>query len=273
MSENNGYEYLLGDGAAELERLQFQHSVWGPVTDQFFDRIGVGHGWRCLDVGAGPGLVTMDLRRRVGGNGEVIALEPSSYFRDWLNGQIAQEGWKNVSLQSGTSYEAALPHHHFDLVFIRWVIGFVPSPESFLSPLISALKPGGIIAVQDYVHEGCALFPEGSAWDRFPELMRQWWRSGGGDPYVGARLPAVFRSMGLQVIDYTPTSLSGGPDSRVMEWMGRFMHSQLPVMVERKLATQEESDAIRADWQAHRRNPDTIFFSPFVIDVAAQTKP
>ena len=52
MSKNNGHGYLLWDGAAELDRLQFQHGVLGPVTDQFFNCIGVEHGWRSLDVGA-----------------------------------------------------------------------------------------------------------------------------------------------------------------------------------------------------------------------------
>jgi SAM-dependent methyltransferase len=264
------YEYLLGDGDAELERLAFQHSVWGPVTARFFDRLKVAEGWRCLDVGAGPGLVSIDLRERVGDSGEVVALEPSDYYREWFEKEIKRRGWSNVFALEGNSFDAALPRNHFDLIFIRWVIGFVPDPVKFLQPLITSLRPGGIIAVQDYIHEGCALFPNGGAWDRLPEVMRAWWRSGGGDPHVAARLPAVMKQLNLQPVDYHPNTLTGGPHSPVTEWIERFQKSQLPVMVERGLLTATEADAIWSDWQEHRENPDTLFFSPYVVDIAAR---
>jgi len=270
MPESQKYEYLLGDGEAEVDRLRFQHSVWGPITELFFDRLGVGPGWRCLDVGAGPGFVSMDLRRRVGNSGQVAALEPSEFFGQWLQQEINRGDWPNLQVLTGTSYEAPLPPDHYDLIFSRWVIGFVPDPEAFLQPLLKALKPGGIIAIQDYVHKGCALFPQGGAWDIFPEMMRQWWRSGGGDPFVGAQLPTAMKNLGLKIVDYNSTSLSGGPDSPVTEWMGRFVKSQLPVMVERRLLSKSEADAIMADWQAHRDNPSTIFFSPLVVDIGAR---
>ena len=54
--------YPLGTNVQELERLRFQHAVWGGVTRAFLDRIGVARGWRCLDLGCGPGFVVEDLR-------------------------------------------------------------------------------------------------------------------------------------------------------------------------------------------------------------------
>jgi ubiquinone/menaquinone biosynthesis C-methylase UbiE len=265
------YEYLLGDGDAELDRLKFQQSVWGPTTRRFFGRLRVGQGWNCLDVGAGPGLVTIDLRHLVGDQGQVTALEPSEYYCDWFKQEIAVNNWRNVRIIRGNSFDTPLPEHYYDLVFIRWVIGFVPDPTAFLAPLISTLKPGGIIAVQDYVHEGCSFFPTGGILDRMPEAIRAWWRAGGGDPFVAAKLPSVMKALGLQMIDYTPNCLAGGPDNPVMEWMGRFLKSQIPVMVEKGILTSADAELVREDWQAHRENPDTVFFSPFVVDVAGRS--
>jgi ubiquinone/menaquinone biosynthesis C-methylase UbiE len=265
-----GYEYLLGDGDKEIDRLRFQHTVWGPVTSKFFDRIGVAEGWKVLDVGSGPGFVSMDLRERIGPTGHLTALEPSESFRTWFSRKINERGWTNLEIVPGNSFEVDLPPASFDLIFVRWVIGFVSDPREFLMPLIASLKPGGLIAIQDYVHEGCALFPQGGAWDRFPEMMRQWWRSGGGDPYVTAKIPALMRQLELNVTDYTPNTLTGGPDSSVTAWMERFLYSQLSVMVERKIASRAEAEAVMADWMAHRSNPDTIFYSPFVVDVAGR---
>jgi hypothetical protein len=104
-----------------------------------------------------------------------------------------------------------------------------------------------------------------------PEAIRAWWRAGGGDPYVAAKLPSVMKSLGLQTIDYTPNCLAGGPDSPVMEWMERFLTSQIPTMVEKNILSSAEAEQMRDDWQSHRENPNTVFFSPFVVDVAGRS--
>ncbi|HZV12664.1 MAG TPA: SAM-dependent methyltransferase, partial [Candidatus Kapabacteria bacterium] len=70
-------EYLLGINQTELERLQFQHGVWKKVTGGFLDRLGVQKGWKCLDAGAGPGFVSLDILERIGSNGEITLVEPS----------------------------------------------------------------------------------------------------------------------------------------------------------------------------------------------------
>ena len=269
MPESNQQgNYLLGVNQQELERLQFQHSVWGQVTRKFLERIGVQKGWRCLDVGAGPGFVSMDLRELVGETGEVTALEPSQFYLDWLGKKIATKGWNNVKLVQGTAEDASLPTRHYDLVFVRWVVAFVPNPEQFLARLFPALRVGGIMAVQDYYYEGLSLYPQGSSWDAMPAIVRAYYRSGGGDSYVTAKIPAIFKKYGLDLVDLTPTCLAGGPTSGVMEWAHRFFSLHVPLMAEKGIISIDQANALLADWQAHRQNPETLFFSPLVVDVA-----
>ncbi len=269
MPESNQQgNYLLGVNQRELERLQFQHSVWGQVTRKFLERIGVQKGWRCLDVGAGPGFVSMDLRELVGETGEVTALEPSQFYLEWLSNKIATKGWNNVKLVQGTAEDASLPSRHFDLVFVRWVVAFVPNPEQFLTRLFPALRVGGIIAVQDYYYEGLSLYPQGGSWDAMPAIVRAYYRSGGGDSYVTAKIPAIFKKHGLDLVDLTPTCLAGGPMSSVMEWAHRFFSLHIPLMAEKGVISIDQANALLADWQAHRQNPETLFFSPLVVDVA-----
>jgi len=269
MSESNHQpNYLLGVNQQELERLQFQHGVWGPVTRRFLQRLGVKKGWRCLDVGAGPGLVSFDLREFVGEPGEVTALEPSALYVKWLETQIAMKGWKNLKCVQGTAEQSPLPARRFDLIFVRWVIAFVADPEQFLAALFPALKTGGIIAIQDYYYEGLSLYPHGGPWDEMPDIVRAYYRSGGGDAYVTAKIPAIFKKYHLKLIDFTPTCLSGGPTSDVTEWAHHFFSLHIPSMAERGLISQEKATALLSDWDAHRKNPDALFFSPLVVDVA-----
>ena len=227
-------------------------------------------GWKCLDVGAGPGFVSMDLAKLVGPEGEVTLLEPSQYYLDWFRQQTEGQLDTPVRLMQGGTEDAPLSEGYYDLIFVRWVIGFVPKPEKFLERLFPALRPGGIIAMQDYYYEGLSLFPKGGPFDRVPDLVRAYYHSAGGDPYVTGKIPAWFRKHGLQLVDYTPNSQAGGNTSKIMEWAERFFVLHLPRMAEKGLLSAAEADEIVEDLLEHRRNPDAFFFSPVVIDVAGR---
>ena len=262
--------YLLGVNEAEYERLRFQHHVWKGVTDVFFDRIKIESGWNCLDVGAGPGFVTFDLRERIGDEGAITALEPSEYFLQSIREEVNNRGWNNIHCVQETVENATLPSEQFDFIFVRWVIAFVNNPEAFFLKLFSALKRGGVIAFQDYYYEGISLFPRGGAWDSMPKTVRAYYNSVGGDPYIAGILPMYFRQNKVRLIDFKPTLLVGGPASEVMEWAHRFFITHTQLMADRHIISQEQCDAFLNDWDAHRNNPDSLFFSPIVVDVAGR---
>jgi ubiquinone/menaquinone biosynthesis C-methylase UbiE len=268
--KTNTSDYLLGANQTEFERLQFQHSVWRANTNAFFDRLGVGKGWHCLDVGAGPGFVAIDLRERVGEEGSVTALEPSALFLEYLVEQVKKNNWSNLHLINSTVEEAELPQQRYDLIFARWVIAFVAQPENFFQRLLVTLKPGGIIAFQDYYYEGLSLFPRGGAFDGMADVVRAYYNSVGGDPYITGKIPVWFRQHNLTTIDFTPHTYAGGPKSPIFEWAHRFFSTHIQQMVEQELMTQSRGDAMLADWLAHYNNPDALFFSPIVVDVAGR---
>jgi SAM-dependent methyltransferase len=262
--------YLLGANEAELERLRFQHSVWEAVTERFILRLGIRPGWHCLDVGAGPGFASWDMLDLVGREGSVTILEPSPFYIAYARSEAAGRRIANVRFLEGRLEEAELPAGAYDLVLVRWVLSFAPDPELFVRRILPSLRPGGIIAVQDYAYEGLSLYPRGGAFDRIPDVVRAYYRGAGGDPYVAAQLPGIFRRAGLALVDYAPTCLAGGPGSGVMEWGHRFFTAHLPLMRERGLLSQAEAEEVLRDWQDHRANPDALFFSPLVVDVAGR---
>jgi len=261
-------EYILGINQTELERLEFQHSVWKKVTGNFFDRIRIQKEWKCLDVGAGPGLVTADLRERVGDTGEVTALEPSELYLSHFKEKCKRNNWTNVEFLLGNLEDIDLEQDHYDLIFLRWVIDFVPSPEEFLLKLLACLKKGGVIAIEDYAYEGIALYPKGGAFDKIADAVKAYWRVGGGDPSFVVKVPSIFKKYKVELKEFTPISLAGDSDSAVIEWAHRFFMVHLQLMADKKVITQKEADAFLEDWMKHRHHPDTIFFSPVVVDVA-----
>jgi ubiquinone/menaquinone biosynthesis C-methylase UbiE len=203
-------EYPLGTSESELDRLRFQHAVWGGTTQAFFDRIGVREGWRVVDLGCGPGFVVQDLRARVGKSGEVIALDESPAWIEHVSRTAGDRGWSNVKPMRTRIQDAALSPRTYDLVFVRWVLSFLPEPVEVLRRISTWVKPGGFVAVQDYNHEGVSIFPESAGLTAVVRATRALYARAGGDAWIAGRLPRLFRDAGLELVSLEPNVQCGG---------------------------------------------------------------
>jgi SAM-dependent methyltransferase len=263
-------QYPLGTSDAELARLAFQHEVWGGVTNAFLDRIGVREGMRCLDLGCGPGFVSFELAARVGERGSVVALDESPRWIEHVEGEIARRGVRNVRTLRARVQDAPLEAQAFDLVFARWVFSFLPDPAAVARRMRLALGPGGLLAIEDYNHEGISLFPESDGFKAVVRATRALYAQAGGDTWVAARAPRFFREAGLETVSITPNVQAGGPDSGVFRWAGLFFPHFSAAMQEKGLLTQDERARFLEDWAAREKDETALFFSPFVVDALAR---
>jgi SAM-dependent methyltransferase len=104
-------------------------------------------------------------------------------------------GW----LRQGTIWEtdliaATLPAATYDLIFARWVFLFLPDPEAHLRKRVAALKPGGVLAIEDYCGATMRRVPEPPQWENFLKADLAFFASQGGDANIGARLPDLLRA-------------------------------------------------------------------------------
>ena len=268
-------EYVLGTNAVELARLTLQQEVWGHVTEAFLDRVAVPAGGVVLDVGCGPGMLLDTLSRRVGPRGRVDALDESTVWRTHLDARERTRPHANVRLVLGRvgpeiATEPALVDGSYDLVFMRWVLSFLPRPAEVVARLARLLRPGGVLAFQDYNHEGISLFPESEGFRAVVRATRALWASRGGDMWVAAKLPGMLRAAGLTLVDFTPTVLAGGPSSGVFRWADSFFPVHSANMVRAGLLTEVERGRFLADWATRSADPDARFFSPILMDVAGR---
>jgi len=263
-------DYILGVNEYELKRLGFQHGVWKEITDAFLDKIGIRHGWKVLDAGSGPGFVALELLNKVGTYGEVTALEPSEMYINHFRDTCQRQGLKNTKFILGKVEDARLPENYFDFVFARWVIGFVPDPEKFVEKLKKALAPRGIIAIQDYAFHGLFLYPRGGAYENFAPAVEAYWKYTGGDLRIAPRIPLIFKKLGIELLSFHPNSLAGGPQSGVFQWHHSFITHHVPLMVKKGIISQSTGAAILKDWNEHMNNPDSIFFSPIVVNISGK---
>jgi SAM-dependent methyltransferase len=272
MSQARESSYPLGTSDQELDRLGFQHEVWGGVTREFLARLGVGAGWRVLDLGCGPGFVSFDLSGLVGPTGEVVALDESPRWIEHVEREIRARGIRNVRTVRSRIQEAELAAGSFDLVFTRWVLSFLADPAAVVRRLVPALKEGGLFAVEDYNHEGVSLFPESEGFRAVVRATRAMYASSGGDAWIAARAPAIFRSAGLETLSIRPNVLCGGPGSPPFRWAGLFFPHFSEAMEAKGFLSAAERRLFLDEWAQREKDPDAMFFSPIVVDAAARKR-
>lgn len=268
---SRGFKYLLGDSDREVRRLAFQAQVWEDMTENLFDRFGVGPGWKCLEAGAGTGTVLFPLARRVRGRGgRADALERSPIYADYLRRKGKRLGLANVEITQGDILDAPLKPRFYDLVFARWVFLFLPEPEKHLRRLAAALKPGGILAIEDYHRDAMAFYPSLPSWEWVAEAERRWFSSQGGDVCIAGRLPGLMLKAGLKLIEIRPWVKAGAPGSPVWNWAETFFLDYLDEIARHPPLTPARAKKFRADFKRLRRDPEALFISPAVLDVVAR---
>src|SRR5687768_4077287 len=227
MSEQ--HEYLLGTDEAELRRLGFQHQVWAAESAMAWERAGFAPGMDILDLGSGPGYASFDLARLVAPGGRVTAVDVSARFIAHVQGQIATQGVGNLSAEVQDIESLGLPPGSFDGAWARWVLCFVRRPEAVVESAARALRRGGRLVVQDYsYYEGLQLAPTHPAMQLVVEAIVHSWRESGGDPDIGARLPALMQEAGLRVESVVPVARIARPGSALWQWPRTFFDNYLP---------------------------------------------
>jgi SAM-dependent methyltransferase len=177
-------EYTLAqEGAEEIEqaRLSLLEEFSDPHTARQLGAIGVGDGWRCLDVGAGGGSATRMLAERVGDAGSVLATDLDTRLLD----RIADP---RVEVRRHDLLSEPLPDAAFDLVHARNLLMHLPARVDALRRMRAAVRPGGWLALLEPDFGSVALTPTDGAWRRVWSAFCDAAVAGGWDPCYGRRL-------------------------------------------------------------------------------------
>lgn len=244
-------DYILGAGEDELARLALQNRLWSDVSAQTFRRAQLQMGHRVLDVGCGPGYAACDLANLVTRYGCVFGVDESKAFVDQANSLARATGIDHLTAKVGDVQELDQVldgQEPFDFAYARWVLCFVPNPDSVVRGIANALKPGGRVAVQDYFnYRSMTLAPRSRSHELAVEATARSWQSHGGDPDIGARLPAMFKAHGLRLDDVRAhLRVARGNDS-MFAWPNTWWHTFAPKLVAMGELKQSDCDELIAD--------------------------
>ncbi|MDO8448825.1 MAG: class I SAM-dependent methyltransferase [Rhodoferax sp.] len=116
------------------------------VTAAMLDAAGVAPGSRVLDIAAGAGDQTLDVARRVGPQGYVLATDISARMLALAQENLRAAGLQHVETRLADAQALGLAGSDFDAAVCRLGLMFCANPLDALSGTRQALKPGGRLA-------------------------------------------------------------------------------------------------------------------------------
>lgn len=103
------------------------------------------------DVGSGGGAMTVVLGKWLGPSGRVFATDITQRALQETRDYTKREALTNVTVLEGAAAATNLPDACCDAIFMRDVYHHITEPEAFDKSLVAALKPGGRLAVIDFL--------------------------------------------------------------------------------------------------------------------------
>jgi SAM-dependent methyltransferase len=184
--------------------LGLRNDVYRRPLATALDRLGLREGWRCVDVGAGGGDVSVALAEVVGRDGRIYAVDSDPRARDASAVAAATHTPVIALTQSGE--ELTLPEP-VDLAFCRFLLLHVVDPVVVLKRMAAAVRVGGWVVAQEPITSAGRI--DGQPFS-MPDARH---------PDIGALLPALVRDAGLEVVDAWAEAPAGAGPGPVADYL------------------------------------------------------
>jgi SAM-dependent methyltransferase len=257
-------EYTIRGGRADADRLARQADVMAGATGRLLSEIGVGDGWACLDVGCGDGQVTAELARLAGASGRVVGVDTDAQALELA--RQATEGIGAPVTLVCRDIRGLEEVEQFDLAYARLVLSHLTDPAAALRAMHSALRPGGIAAVEDLFTGTLRSDPPEVALDQLQQVYSETVRRHGGDPTIGPRLAAMLAASDFEdVHESAVTNPMTTVDQKL--FVVELLDNMRPAMVGAHAASAPELDEIRAGVERAARDPGSVFYQARIHQV------
>ena len=167
-------------------------------------RLAIGPGWRCVDVGAGGGDVSVALAEMVGRDGRVYAVDSDPRARD--EAAAAAAAFSQVLAITQAAEDLVLPEL-VDLAFCRFLLMHVLDPAVVLTRMATVVRPGGHLVAQEPITSAGRV---GGTPMSMPAARH---------PDVGALLPSLVARTGLEIVDAWAEAPAGVGPGAVSEYL------------------------------------------------------
>jgi len=189
-----------------VRELDLRNDVYRRPLETALNRLGLGAGWRCADVGAGGGDVTVALAGLVGPNGRVYAVDIDPSRRDEVAEAAAGAGGAQVVAITQAAEDLVLPEE-VDLTYCRFLLMHVLDPLRVLRRMATVTRPGGWLVAQEPITSAGRV-------DGAPLSMPS-----ARHPDIGAQLPALAKRVGFELTDTWAEAQAGAGAGAVARYL------------------------------------------------------
>lgn len=201
--------------------IELRDDVYRRPLETATERLGIGTGWKCVDVGAGGGDVSVALGSIVGPSGRVFAVDIDPHRRDQVAAAAAKE--TQVIALTQAAEELILPEQ-VDLAFCRFLLLQVIDPHRVIERMASAVRDAGWVVIQEAITSAGRVGE--SPISALDSAMRH--------PDIGIMVPKIAHQLGIEVTDCwaeAPVGFGDTPESRYLETMTGVLATDEPVML------------------------------------------
>lgn len=219
-----------------------------------------------LDVGCGPGTITIDLARRVA-PGRVLGLDRAEAVLDQARVNAEEAGAGNASFETGDVAGLEAPDGAYDVVHAHQVLLHLTDPAGALREMLRVTRPGGVVACRDTDYAAAFWWPADPRLDRWREVYRAVARGNGTEPDAGRRLLAWAHEAGATEVTPSASIWSHSTPAERAWWGGmwadRILDSRIATQaVEGGHASRAELEEISQAWREWAAHPDGWFAIP-----------
>jgi SAM-dependent methyltransferase len=264
--------YAIAQNEAELERLVSFARAWDAEAKDGLARIGVGLGWKAIDVGCGPLGALPVLAELVGPDGVVMGLDMDEPSLQRARTILDQQGLEWVGLAQANFNEmapgAVCPPGPFDVAFCRNVLTHQRDAAQSLRRIAAIVRPGGYIVAQSQLGDSVPRpAPAVPALDRYGEWVIPLFERR-GSRWVARQYHSLCQAVGLKEVGQRGF-FHAGADSQEIRARRDSLANWRAAIVEGGLASGEDVDAaIRQLDEAARSEFDAVFSSLYVELIA-----
>jgi ubiquinone/menaquinone biosynthesis C-methylase UbiE len=116
-------------------------------------RLDLQSGMSVLDVGCGPGRLTIPVAKQIGPEGDVVAVDIQAGMLPQAEEKARTANLHNIRFIHAGVGEGKLEPNHFDRALLVTVLGEIPDQEAAMKEIYDALKPGGILSVTEIIFD------------------------------------------------------------------------------------------------------------------------
>jgi SAM-dependent methyltransferase len=219
-----------------------------------------------LDVGCGPGTITLDIAQRIA-PGRVLGIDSAHAVVGAARAAIDPERDSDVSFEVGDVYALDLADESFDVVHAHQVLQHLAHPVAALAEMRRVCRPDGVVAARDGIYRAMTWYPASPGLDRWLEVYCAVAEANGGEPDAGSHLLAWARAAGFNEVDCSASAWCyATPDERSWWadlWAERTSATALGERaVELGFASREELMEIADAWREWGVDDDGWFLVP-----------